>query len=231
MNRSLGWIAIGGLGLGAASLSLAYAIGGRTFEDLHLNLSRCDRGNPQSHERHLAWDDNDAVEISLPGSVYYRGGEGSDIVVRGPPDLVAHVELKGGRLTLNCRGGWSTRNLEVTLPGRPFRRINLSGSSKLLMENVDQPDLALAITGSGSVRAQGTVDRAKIRLTGSGQANLGNLTVKQLTLDITGSGKVEADAKDSADIKIAGSGDVRLLGRPASLSTNIAGSGRITSAP
>jgi len=238
MNRTtLGWIAIGGLGLGAACLSLAYALGGRSFDDLRLGFllgPACHGdGKAKQREARLAWDDGDAVELALPATVYWRGGEGSDVIVRGLPDLVAHVEVRGGRITLNCRGGSGARNLELTLPGRIFRRIAISGSGKLVMENMNQPELALSISGSGSgsMRAQGAVDRAKITVTGSGHANLGDLVVKQLTLTISGSGKVEANPRDSADINIAGSGDVRLLGRPANLRTSVAGSGRITSVP
>ena len=98
------------------------------------------------------------------------------------------------------------------------------------MENVNQPDLAFKISGSGTVRAQGTVDHATINVAGSGDARLADLAMKELTAKISGSGKVEAAPKDVADIKISGSGDVRLLSRPTRLTSQVAGSGRITQA-
>jgi hypothetical protein len=52
--------------------------------------------------------------------------------------------------------------------------------------------------------------------------------MKELTAKISGSGKVEAAPKDAADIKISGSGDVRLLSRPTHFSSRVSGSGRIT---
>jgi hypothetical protein len=237
MIRGLGWVALAGFGVGAAFLSLAFAIGGRELDDLRLDLSlgaSCDGGgqaNDGRREKQLAWDDGDSVELSLPGTVYFRGGQGSDVTVRGPVDIVDHVEIKHGRISLYCRSRGRTRDLEVTLPGRAFRSIRIAGSGKLVMENVDQPELALAIAGSGSIRAQGKVDRATVRVAGSGDARLGELTAKQITIDISGSGTVEARPKDSADIKIAGSGDVRLLERPADLRSKISGSGRVTGVP
>ena len=110
--RTLGWIAIGGIGLGAASLSLAFALGGPKLEDHLLDLtlgSRCNgdgtHATANQGERHLAWQDGDEIDLVLPGTVRFRGGEGSDIIVRGAPELLAHVEARRGRLDLTTYHG------------------------------------------------------------------------------------------------------------------------------
>jgi hypothetical protein len=229
--RTLGWIAIGGLGIGIASLSLAFAIGGGRDLDAFGIADRwgssCGNGTGPG-ERRLAWNGGDSVELTLPGTVRWRGGEGSELIVRGAPGAVAHVELRGNRIVLTCHG--RTGSLEVILPGRPFQRIGIAGSGNLVMENLSQPELALNISGSGSMRAQGSVDRLTVRISGSGNARLGELAAKQATVHISGSGKVEASPKDQADVTISGSGDVKLLTRPADLHSKVSGSGRITQA-
>ena len=238
MARTLGLIAAGGLGAGVICLSLAYVLGGRDldrFLDRSAFLAHsCSDGGAKADanrsERRLTWQGNDTVNIALPATVRYRGGEGSDVVVRGSPDVIAHVEVRHGKITLDCHRWGGFRDIEVTLPGRAFRRIDLSGSSKLTMENVNQPDLTFKISGSGTVRAQGTVDHATISVAGSGDARLADLAMKELTAKISGSGKVVAAPKDAADIHISGSGDVRLLSHPARLSSHVAGSGRISQA-
>lgn len=236
MIRGLGWVALAGFGVGAGFLSLAFALGGHELDDLRLDLSlgsSCEGSASASsgqRERRLAWEGGDSLELSLPGTVYFRGGQDSDVTVRGPGDIVDHVEIKHGRITLHCRSRGRTRDLEVTLPGRAFRSIRIAGSGKLVMENVDQPELALRISGSGSMRAQGSVDRLTANVSGSGDARLGELAAKQATVHISGSGKVEASPKDSADVTISGSGDVKLLTRPAELRSKISGSGRISQA-
>jgi Putative auto-transporter adhesin, head GIN domain len=238
MVKTLGWIAVGGLSIGFASLALAYVIGGRDLDgmlDRGVFFARScgnsdGKADAKPSERRLTWEGGDTVDITVPGSVRYRGGEGSDIVVRGSPDVIAHVEVRHGKITLDCHRWGGFRDIEVTLPGRAFRRIDLSGSSKLTMENVNQPDLTFKISGSGTVRAQGTVDHATISVAGSGDARLADLAMKELTAKISGSGKVVAAPKDAADIHISGSGDVRLLSHPARLSSHVAGSGRISQA-
>ncbi len=238
MAKTLGWIAVGGLSVGFVSLALAYVLGGRDLDGLldrgsFLAKSCGDNGGgagANQPERHLTWQGGDTVEIALPATVRYRGGDGSELIVRGSPDVIAHVEVHNGRVTLDCHRWGGVRDIEITLPGHAFRKIGLSGSGKLVMENVNQPDLAFSISGSGAVRAQGTVDHATVRVAGSGDARLADLAMKELTAKISGSGNVEAAPKDAADIHISGSGDVRLLSHPARLKSHVAGSGRITQA-
>ena len=233
MSNTLGRIASFGLIIGIVSLGLVYAVGGGDFDRL-INRSAvfaqaCGDGAASASERRLAWTGGDAIEIALPGTVHFRGAEGNEIILRGPPDIIAHVEVQDSRLMLNCRSSTS-RDLEVTLPGQPFRRVNVSGSGKLSMENINQPELALDISGSGTLRGQGSVDQLSVTISGSGTARLAGIALKQLTAKISGSGNVEAAPKDDADISISGSGNVRLLSRPARLKSHIAGSGRITQA-
>src|SRR3981081_3111215 len=173
MVKTLGWIAVGGLSIGFASLALAYVIGGRDLDgmlDRGIFLAKScgnndGKGDAKQLERRLAWEGGDTVDIALPGSVRYRGGDGSDVVVRGSPDVIAHVGVRPGRqrrgrITLDCHRCGGFRDIEVTLPGRAFRRIDLSGSSNLIKENVNQPDLAFKLSGSGTVGAPGPVDHA-----------------------------------------------------------------------
>jgi hypothetical protein len=233
MSKTLGRIASFGLGIGIVSLGLAYAVGGGDFDRL-VNRSGvfaqvCVDGAASASERRLTWTGGDAIDIALPATIRFRGGEGNEIVLRGPPDIIAHVELQGARLTLNCR--WSIgRDLKITLPDQPFRRVNLSGFN-LSMENLNQPELALSISGSGTLHGQGSVDQLGITVSGSGIARLADIAMKQLTVKISGSGNVEAAPKEDADISISGAGNVRLLSRPTRLKSHIAGSGQVTQVP
>ena len=232
MSRTLGWIATFGLTIGVVSLALAYAFGGRDFDRILSVAQSCGDGpakaGASSTERRLPWTGGDTVDIALPATVHLKSGDGSDVIVRGAPDTIAHVEVRGSRITLNCRWSAAARHVEITLPGRAFRNIGLAGSAKVFLEDLNQPELALSISGSGTVKGQGTVDRLTVRIAGSGNARLADVAAKELKADVSGSGNVEAAPKDDADINISGSGNVRLASRPTRLRQHIAGSGRIT---
>jgi hypothetical protein len=233
MIRALRWIAALGLGIGVLSLAAAYAVDGRGFDRIWnsagLGLHACDEGGvPGGPERRLAWNGNDAIEISVPSTVRWRRGDGSDIVVRGSPELIAHVVLRGTHLVLDCNWRAGKRDIEITLPGQTFRRIGLSGATRLQMENLRQSDLALRLSGSGNIRAQGAVERMSVTISGSATARLADVALGILTLKISGSGEVEAAPTETADVTISGSGNLKLLSRPLHLNSKISGSGRIS---
>jgi hypothetical protein len=235
MVRNLGWVAVGGLSIGVASLSLAAAIGGdgvyglvgRGFAFDRSCAGDSAKSDQNASERRWAWDGGDTIDIAVPATVHFRGGDGDEVIARGPSEILAHIEVGNGRITLDCHGNrW--RKVDITLPGRAFRHIGLSGSGNVIMENVNQPDLNLRISGSGNLQARGSSDHVSVKISGSGRARLAELAMKEFTVNVSGSGNVEAAPKDVADIKVSGSGNVRLFSHPAQLRSHIAGSGRIT---
>jgi len=233
----LGKIALGGLGVGVVSLSLAWAIGGRDLRhglaDHDLSWRSCDKGKVAvaGPERRLPWTGDDTLGLALSVPVRLVPGTGKDVVLRGPPETIAHLDLKGGRLRADCRNLPDGQMVTIELPSRALQKVRLSGSAMATIGPLDQPTLALTVSGSGQVRAEGTVERMTVTIRGSGDIRLNDVAMKRLTTRIAGSGNLEAGPKEEADITIAGSGNVRLLSRPATLNTKIAGSGRITQPP
>jgi hypothetical protein len=235
--RKLGWLAAGGFAVGIIAFSLAAALGAHELEGWNLgrilsSLNSCHDENdakidPTATERRWAWDGGDTVEIAVPGTVHYRGGIGDQVIARGAPEMLAHLRIRNGTIGSSCYGRWGRSDLDITLPGRVFRTVNMAGSSRLIMQDVNQPRLDLSIAGSGSVRAQGSTDRVNLSIAGAGDAKLAELTIKRLDVHVAGSGNIEAAPQDEVNVNIAGSGDVRLLSDPPQVHTDIHGSGRV----
>ena len=239
MIRKLGWLAAGGFAVGIVAFSLAAALGAHELEGWNLRwlhllsaVSSCHddddaKIDPTATDRRWAWDGGDSVEIAAPATVHYRGGSGDQVIAHGSPEAIAHLRVNNGRITQSCNGRWARGDLDITLPGRAFRTVDMAGSGRLIMQDVNQPRLDLSIAGSGSVQAQGSTDRVNLSIAGAGDAKLAELTTKRLDVQIAGSGNIEAAPQDELNVKIAGSGDVRLLSNPPQVHTNIHGSGRV----
>jgi hypothetical protein len=242
MTKKLGWIATIGFAVGFMALLVAFATGGseavewarlQNLGDKHFWKTRCENtaATDGATERRWAWDGGDEVKIAVASTVHYRGGEGDEVIIRGAPRALANIEVEHGTIGSSCTGFGRAESVEIILPGRVFREISLAGSGRITLENVKQPELNLSIAGSGTVNAQGAVDRMKLNIAGSGDARLAELTMKDLEVNVAGSGDTEAAPTDSAQINMTGSGNMRLLSRPTRIESNIKGSGRIIHAP
>lgn len=231
----LGKIALGGIGVGVVSLALAWTIGGRelrqTIADRDFSWRSCTAGKVAGLERRLPWTGDDTISLALSVPVRLVPSSGNEVVLRGAPETIAHLDMKGGRLRADCRNLPNAQMVTIELPSRALRNVRLSGSAMATIEPLDQPTLALTVNGSGNVQVSGRVERVTVAIRGSGDIRLKDLALKRLTAKIAGSGNLEAGPKEEADITIAGSGNVRLLSRPVSLNTRIAGSGRIIQPP
>ena len=235
MIKKLSWIAAIGIGVGIIASTLAATLvadegGGFDFWRAFSLAESCPKDTQAATgapERRWAWEGGDSVVIALPATVHYRGGEGDDVIARGSPEAIAHISVSGGTITTSCDGFAGGSKIDITLPGRVFSRVGLTGSAKITMENINQTDFAADITGSGSINVSGSSKNVAITIKGSGDAKFADLVMEQLAVNISGSGNAEAAPQKAADIAIKGSGDVKLLSRPAQLNTVIKGSGRI----
>src|SRR5579872_5494994 len=121
MTRTLAWIAAAGLGGGIVLLMIAYMLGGRDLVDQldHRTMFSWRSCGPRGDssggtaERHLGRPGGDAIDIAVPATVHFVGGDDGDIVVKGAANLIGNVDIEGHRLKLSCRGTASIRDIEI----------------------------------------------------------------------------------------------------------------------
>jgi len=171
------------------------------------------------------------------------------------------VESKGGRLELSVNseaikdGKWRgyyldvAENEKITVRASVLEEIRVAGSGDLTSDAVKAGDLAVGVSGSGSIEIKRlTVERAvTATVTGSGDLDLGEVGCASFSakvsgsgellakgdfgpaaLSITGSGEMALSGKaTTVDVRVTGSGDVTFTGTASSVEANVTGSGRI----
>ncbi len=238
MVQKLAIVAVIGLTASAVCMGAAAAIGGnefgKNFDGMDFSMfgdrPRCEMVQGASAtSRTIDWDGSDHVGLSVGGHARYTPGSDDKVHLTGDPQMLAHVRVRDGRIEMDCRSGWRDRrdDLEITLPGREFKKFGIAGSGNLVLQKLNQDRLKVSIAGSGSIKADGKVQNAEIHIAGSGDADLGQVASQVTEVHIAGSGNTDIAPSDEADIHIAGSGDVNLHTNPRKLETHIAGSGRI----
>ncbi|MDG2531465.1 GIN domain-containing protein [Caulobacter endophyticus] len=190
--------------------------------------------------REIAWTGGEALRIDLPARVIFTQGDKAGVTVEGPERLARRVVLTGDRLHfegddegsgVQVGGHFRVRmngdDLVIRVTAPSVRKFTLNGSGDLDIQSYDQPDLTLALNGSGEAYASGKTGKLDLKIAGSGEAELTSLTITDAKVAIAGSGEANLGPTGEADVDIAGSGEVTLTEKPASLSKSVAGSGEV----
>lgn len=208
-------------------------------DNVHISMGSDENLGPDT-TRDVAWTGGSSLEINLPAEVSYSQGPVAKLTVTGPRSLVERVTIVDGalrfdspssdsRVSVGAGGGVRIdtvrHRLSITIVAPAVKRFVLNGSPSLSLAGYDQPELAVEINGSGQVSGAGKTQALTLAIAGSGDADLAGLSANNAGISITGSGDAEVSAKGAVQVAIAGSGDVTLTTKPASLSSSIDGSG------
>lgn len=193
--------------------------------------------------RNIEWAGGDRLMIDVPGKVTYVQGDQAGVRITGPKDIVDSIRFNDGRLTMVSddrpdRGyiRWSgtgirvwseseALRIEITAPA--VNTFEMGDDGELRIRGYDQPTLALAINGEGSVEADGQAQRVNVVVNGDGDASLRRVVTTDATVQIVGRGDVSVAPTGRADIEISGRGDVYLARNPAQLNQSITGWGEV----
>ncbi|MDB5458066.1 MAG: hypothetical protein JWP92_3651 [Caulobacter sp.] len=194
----------------------------------------------ETASRTLTWVGARDIEIDLPAEVSFTQGDQPSVVLTGPRSVINRIKVAGGRFYLEGeptqtltidRGGVrlldDTDRLRIEIVGPAARVFTINGGGDLEIDGYDQPDLALTVNGGGDVRARGKTTKLDMRIAGSGTADLSELPTRDADVTVSGSGDARVAPSGVTRIKVAGSGDVTLLTKPASLTSDVAGSGAV----
>jgi hypothetical protein len=131
-----------------------------------------------------------------------------------------------------ARGMASERHMPPMPPVPPEMmekdgKVVLRGSGNSDLGHIEQEALNVTVAASGSVTAEGKVDRLTVRVLGSGKAKLGKLAARSVSVRIMGSGDATVAPSEELEVHIMGSGDVRVVTKPGRIERSIMGSGHI----
>ena len=239
MVRTLLIIAAASFVLMLAAFGGAAAIGG---PQLMRNGWSIDMGDGSSTEwsgptteRTLEWSGGDTLASDLPANVTYTQGDTPSVVISGPESIVQRVTLVDGRLSFPDDGedrhfnivSGPDRILEVTIPAPDVSHFVLEGYGDLHLNAIDQDSLEIRAEGAGDVEAHGRAGDLRLVLDGAGDADLTALSVDNADVRLSGAGSAQVNASQSANVEIDGVGNVDLTQRPAQLTQDVSGIGRV----
>ncbi len=174
------------------------------------------------------------VELGGGGEAAINYGVAYNVTLTGYQNLLPIYETKVAGSTLYLQFKPNVYNVKnnnikaiVTLPALAGMRIN--GSGKMEAKNFVNTDLTASINGSGYIFiGNSQYNTASYSINGSGKIDAGSTEVAEANAHISGSGDIELKAVIKLKATISGSGNIVYLGNPATVETQVSGSGKIT---
>lgn len=105
-------------------------------------------------------------------------------------------------------------------------RFSISGSGTMVIDNLTAQSIGTRISGSGDIRMAGRAEKQQIYISGSGSVQNSDLETADTDIHISGAGKASINASRSLGIDISGSGSVFYRGQP-QVRQHISGTGRV----
>jgi hypothetical protein len=148
----------------------------------------------------------DIVKTHVDGdTLFIDQREDIDRVVDGPHVLVTVPELGAAKLA-----GSGSMTLALDEPASQVD-LYLSGSGSVRF-NGTTAALGAFLSGSGDIRLAGETSDVTMTLSGSGSIRGRDLAASSGVVDLSGSGDVSATIQDSASVSLSGSGQIDLFG-------------------
>jgi len=176
--------------------------------------------------------DGDALRIGTKGmlllhrrplQVYLTLPSLTELTVNGSGDTTVNG-FSGEKFDLQLHGAGN-----VTFNGR-YRQLaaGVHGSGDLNLNAGNSEHIALEMVGSGQITSSGSCKTLDAELTGSGGLDAEHLASEKVSVNLKGSGTTNVFAKQSADLTLRGSGDIRVYGNPDNRNVSRTGSGEVT---
>ena len=169
------------------------------------------------------------IEVETDATVIVRRAASPNIRVgdaRAARDETSYVE--SGTLYVTARNSSdipSARPIIVESPD--VDDVVLQSSGTLMFEGDGVRALALTLRGSGSLVARGNANAAVVTEQGSGSIDVRGLQAASVNVLEQGSGDVAVGAPRTLDMRIEGSGTIRIYGRPVHETLSVDGSGSV----
>lgn len=196
------------------------------------------------------------VSFGVAGKLIIKTGTQFSLTLEGDKKVIDEIETEvtGGKLIIKREHWGMSLNDErvivnLTMPaiegvgvsgsGRaeiadPLKAdkldLSVSGSGKILAENLDVDNLHCGISGSGDILlgSGGSIDNGDISISGSGNFSGENTEIDKLEVSVSGSGNCTCKVGDSLVARVSGSGNVAYIGNP-KVDARVSGSGHVRS--
>jgi hypothetical protein len=206
-----------------------------------LSINSSVKGNRVIIEKDIAVSDYSEIHLGVLGEIVYRQMQDStpsfristdenilpllDIAVEGTCLKIKSKNRKNIRPSrlIVYTGSADLNRLKVVGSGKvrlcekiTSDRMNIlvDGSGDIASDDLSCKDMAINISGWGSIRLKGSGERVSFSISGSGNVHAFDFAAREMTCKILGAGNMDVHAREKLTASIKGSGSIRYMGNP-----------------
>jgi hypothetical protein len=196
------------------------------------------------------------ISVSISADVYISQGDKEELIIEGDEDALEEIEteVRGNELKIKYDGPFHFKSIEkvkVYVTAKEIEEINVSGSADLIAKtkissremdinvsgsgkieigDLETDEIEATISGSGNIFIGGSkaVSELDISISGSGDLDSENIEIKEAEINVSGSGGCKVHVTEELEVAISGSGKVYYKGSPM-VNADISGSGKVKS--
>jgi hypothetical protein len=175
-----------------------------------------------------------AVEVAGAYDVHVVAGATPDVTVHADASLLPYIEtsIHGDTLSIGTRRGTvlhPTQTPRLDVFTWRLSSIAVAGTTDVRADHLAGDALLVRITGDGRGRLTGAVRALRILVTGTATLDALGLDADTADVTIAGVGDVSLDARTRLTVDLSGTGRVRYAGHPGTVTQRITGSGQVES--
>jgi hypothetical protein len=182
-----------------------------------------------SIEKRLISDFN-TIKVNGSMNIIYEKSDAPNLSIEADDNILDIITtvVKNGTLYICSKDSFSTQNkITIKCSSTLIKSVILSGSGYVTLNNIQEPELNLNVKGSGDIKVNGVCTKLTASVEGSGDIDSEELISQNLLVNVSGSGNAIATAKHSVIASVAGSGNIKVKGKPKTQQVSESGSGRV----
>ncbi len=173
-------------------------------------------------------DTFDAIEIRGAVDTTIVAGEAYSITIRAGDKVVGdvHTSVIGTTLVIDEEHVGSAGRVEVVVHAPTITSVQILGAGTVDISGIDTPQFAIALAGTGEVKAEGRAGTFVAVVGGTGSIDSLPLLADHVTARLAGVGSIKVAASVTLDAELTGVGEIRYSGDPV-VTSHVTGVGEI----
>lgn len=177
--------------------------------------------------------DFDRVQNASVGALQIKVGAEESVSITTDDNLQQHLEavVENGELVFRTKGNVNlapTNGVKFEVTVKSLKGIQLTGVGSVTAEGIASDDLAVTLSGVGSMNLSGSADKLTVITDGVGSFDSSKLEAKHVDVTAKGVGSTKLKATESLKVKAKGIGGVTYVGQPREASIDASGIGKVT---